>query len=170
MLRSSQAHCLGSARPPIPSTPRLRHDHHMSSRPGTKTYTVASTAPRTAIDAAHASQRGCEDSLYCLSRRLRRLPGGHAASGRSRCRPREDPDHVSNTPGVLTCGVPGSGATRSYNVTFTPSSTRGHLAVDVRCHAPSAAPAPTAPGGDVCHDTRSRRFTWLAGRRLLTAR
>jgi len=82
MLRSSQAHCLGSARPPIPSTPRLRHDHHMSSRPGTKTYTVASTAPRTAIDAAHASQRGCEDSLYCLSRRLRRRPGGFRAGMR----------------------------------------------------------------------------------------
>jgi len=37
----------------VPLTARLRHDHHVSSRQGAKPYTVASTAPRTAIDAAH---------------------------------------------------------------------------------------------------------------------
>jgi len=36
-----------------PLMAHLRDDHYMSPRPGTKAYTVASTATRTAIDAAH---------------------------------------------------------------------------------------------------------------------
>ena len=38
-------------RPPLMA--RLRDDHHMSPRSATQAYTVASNAPRTAIDAAH---------------------------------------------------------------------------------------------------------------------